>query len=944
MNNAATIKETKKRQTPWSLHLVDGLLAILILVLPFIMGGRESWGHWFVISASFLLGAAWCLHSAIRGGRYQVSWLELFLLAGLAIAWFQVQPQAPSAMSRFSEEYDRLLPIWASTQPESESSPHWNTLSLTPVETRHAIWMWAAYCVVFVVGFQRIRSEKDCRRLLQTVGISGVIMTAFGLFQWATSNGKFFWYYEHPYTDTSEHLKGAFTNRNHFAQFLSLTIGPLLWWLFRELKIYISGRTESQKSTFGKQLTLEILLLLCAVSIVGLAILLSLSRGGMISAGAVTLIAMIGLWRGFKVGGAMAGMLLGSGLLVFSLLAFSDQEQLQVKLDQLISGDADKIDVGGHRRAVWIADSKVIEKFPFLGTGVGSHRDVYSIYMDDYADYAMAEMTHAESSFVHVALETGLIGSGLLIFALLLMLGRLVIGALRKSENASVAVTVIAAAVGAILHAVVDFIWYVPAIVVISLLLLAVGLRAARGFHHRSTAGLWIPRPAWAILCGCCILGLITAQPELFRRIAGERHWYAALRTKLDVPNDKTDGFEDLEGGDAVTFDNEPERLSDEEEARRDAERIERFQLGQLRFYAERVSHLHRSLQANPQQHRAQALMADDLLKLFDLLQIRSQSHMPLNMVRDAALVSEFQSSDELHNWANRACGKTIQLVAMSSELSRKSLAQCPVQGYAYVSLMESNFMRDPADELHDELIDQAMLVRGYDPRVRFVAGREAMMSGEQQRALELWESVFHSAQSFRLNVLNSVANQVPVEFFIAQFHPNVEELKDLLAIYRSLERERDVRVVLDQLCDAIPKEAPDIEDEDERLEEMLLAYNAAAELEDYERAVKLLVPMIDEFPLAFEPRYYLGATLVELERPKEAMPHLQWCHEHDPGNIWVPKLIARARRLMIEPLSSRRTHLNRLSRLKSRRSQRQQTPENTGQSPGGIESAAIIP
>ena len=209
---------------------------------------------------------------------------------------------------------------------------------------------------------------------------------------------------------------------------------------------------------------------------------------------------------------------------------------------------------------------------------------------------------------------------------------------------------------------------------------------------------------------------------------------------------------------------------------------------------------------------------------------------------------------------------------------------------------------------------------------------------------MELWDSVFHSAQQFRLNILNSVADQVPVEFFLNQFHPNAEELKDLLAVYRVLDRERDVRVVLHQLCDAIPREAPDIEDEDERLEEMLLAYSAASELEDYERAVRILTPMIDEFPLAFEPRYYLGASLVELERPQEAMPHLQWCHEQDPGNVWVPKLKARARMLMIESDDTPRKRLSRLSILKAGYSQPQQSPENAVYQADGIESPPTMP
>ena len=57
-------------------------------------------------------------------------------------------------------------------------------------------------------------------------------MASFGPLQFLAGNGKFFWFYEHPFTDTCGECQGEFSNRNHFAQFLAfLGIGPLIWWL-----------------------------------------------------------------------------------------------------------------------------------------------------------------------------------------------------------------------------------------------------------------------------------------------------------------------------------------------------------------------------------------------------------------------------------------------------------------------------------------------------------------------------------------------------------------------------------------------------------------------------------------------------------------------------------------------------------------------------------------
>ncbi|MEP3481854.1 MAG: O-antigen ligase family protein [Fuerstiella sp.] len=920
------------------LKCVDVLIGVLILILPFVMGGREAWGHWLLVSAAGALGTCWCLYSAIANHRYRVSWLELFFLGGLAIVCLQLQPQSADQLANFSTEYERLLPTWTSTQqvdsalahPVQVESKHWTTISFTPAETRHAVAVLLAYGLIALVFFQRLRTQEDCQRALQTIAVSGVLMTLFGLLQWASSNGKFFWVYKHPFTDPTEHLKAAFTNRNHFAQFLALSIGPLLWWLVtlirRALSTEVSAvaktsvlqKTKSKgarkrgstDSAFtlttedsARMLTIPILILVVCIATVGLSVLLSLSRGGMLATIAAVLIATIGLWRGFNLPGTMAALLLGTSVIIFSGLAFVDQEQVQTRVEELISGDAEKVDAGGVRRAVWSADAKVIKQFPLLGTGIGSHRDVYSLYMDNYADFATFELTHAESSYIHLALEAGLIGCGLLILGLLWFIGRLAWGYFTETsyERRSIIVAVAASAAAGILHAVTDFIWYVPSIVVVSLLLVAVGLNSvSRQISFTETSfAIPLPKIVWLGMAVMCAVVASWAQPNLFARIDAEQHWYASLNTKLQKPLDD-DGYSNLKAGDTITLDDEA-AYGEDQSKELTHEQIRKQRLAEINYLKTRLQHLRRCIAARPDQHRPQLAMAENLLRLFDLLQQESTNPLPLNMVRDAAVSANFKSTDELKQWLDAACENRIQLVYMADRLSRQALAHCPIQGYGYLNLLETSFISHLGDQYGKELLNQAILVRGHDPRVLYIAGREALMANDRDAAFGYWNTVFHSSEYFRLNILKLLAPQVEAGFFIHQFQPNAEELMDLLRVYIALERSQESDLIRRQLCKVIPEESPTLDDDDERLKMMLFASQFAMELEDHPLAVQILEQTLASFPTAYDAHHRLAVTYYALESYQQALVHLKWCHEWDPGSEWVPELIRSSRMKLVE-------------------------------------------
>ncbi len=599
----------------------DTIIAALIVIFPFIMGGREAWGHRVLITLALALGCVWSLHRIRTGGRFVLLAVEPLIVAGLLLVWLQTVPLAPDLLGKISPEYERLLPGWTATQLQSggNTAPDaWRTASLLPTETQHAFLMLLSYGVIGIVVAQRLETEADCHRMLKLVGISGVLMAVFAVVQLSTSNDRFFWFYRQPYTGTRDLLKGAFTNRNHFAQFLTLSIGPLVWWMLSQRNnsntglrdIKGLGPARANHSRFDYIIDMKILLTVCAVGGVIVSIMLTLSRGGMVAAALASTVCLAGLWKSGRVGSSLAIVIVGVGAVVVAGIMFLGQGRIEDRIDQLASADADQIDSSNARRAIWNADSKAVQAFPLIGCGVGSHRYIYPVYMQNFVDFRGIIFSHAESSYVHLATETGLAGLTLVGLGMVFVTGRILWHLLKRRETERVAAlsAVMASLVAGLFHAAVDFIWYVPAIVVITVVLGVTGLRLCTGF--RPEQGIPFPRFGWLVAGAGCLLVLCRVQPDLAQRVAGDRCWAEYKNTSNDLNAGLTGSAETPEPGENDDYDDrktglEPEESTGESSvdaaAIYDDPQINSAKNGEIKALSVRINLLLKGIKSNPQ-------------------------------------------------------------------------------------------------------------------------------------------------------------------------------------------------------------------------------------------------------------------------------------------------------------------------------------------------------
>jgi len=801
--------------------VVDAGLAACIFVVPMIMGGRHALGQFALEAIALTVTLAWLLRQCLGAEvRWRRSPGDVLLPAGLVLLLVQLAPLGPAVLGFVSPHVASILPLWTGQPGVAAGQGTWTCVSMAPGATRGAIPLFLAYAMIALITVQRIRGLDDVERLLRWIALSAASMAAFGLVQWALTNGKFFWFYEHPYIDTQDCVQGAFSNRNHFAQFLALGIGPLVAWL----QIAAAKRKDRAVDP----------LRLLALGVVLFAALLSLSRGGAVAlfiAAAVSVgigYRMQTLQRRFVFALASVAALIAVGL------AIHGYEQVNHRLGSLASGSLEKLDGQHGRRAIWTATARAVPDFFLLGSGAGSFAEVYPMYLDAPGD---GEYTHAENSPLQLLLETGFAGLGLMLTgigfcaywcrgALRASAGSLSLrekvrvravdvkdrpihatlgsksphpSPLPKGEGTGATlggtsphpnplpscgerqagertaairhhrVLVCAAAVAASLaantcHAMVDFVWYVPGCMAIVAVLAACAYRlwqiAVDPEGKRADRRL-VARPA--ALGAAVILAVVGGVMVAGRFGPGvaQIHWDRYLHLQP---------WTSVSSASAVPADSRMTKT----------------------ILDEAIGELEQTVAHDPDHARAHLYLAHAYLRRFDLAQQASDNAMPLSQIGDAAIASRFPSADAVRQWIRQVVGSRDQDLDHARDQTRRALRLCPLQGEGYLFLAQLSFLAGPgADACKTACIQQALTVRPFEAAVLFEAGKAVLVETRDvalsEKALGYWRKAFRNSESHRRQLIEMLAGRVPIELFLTGFEPDLAALRMLHARYAAL-------------------------------------------------------------------------------------------------------------------------------------------------------------
>lgn len=852
------------------LRLVDLGLGAVIFVAPLFMGGRYEIGRLVFVAAVCFTALAWVVRQCVVGaGKWRWSGAELLLLAGLLVILLQLLPLPPALLHTLAPETSQLLPLWSADSETPLKLGTWNQVSLSPQATRGGLVTYLAYVMLFLVVVQRIQHRSDLERLLRWLALAAVGMAALGLAQMLLSNGKFLWIYEHPFRDTHGAVKGTFQNQNHFAHFLALGIGPLIWWLWS----LNQGRAPRSFQAGAARLTGHDALrhgLSIGLGLLVVAGLLTFSRGGAVAIFTATAVCG-GIYFGKRLVGKRAVAAMGLlALVVLGSLAIYGYEPLSRRLSTL--RDAHSLaELCRGRNALWAAHRQAIPRAPLLGTGVGSHRDIYPVYLSEDFD---VEFSHGESGYQHLLVETGFLGAAVLLTGagLALAWGLRALWAPGDSRQVAYAGALLAGIGTSLVHAAGDFVWYIPACMSLTVVIAAglcrlnhwtLAARTAEGGEtRRRFAGReWsLSRLGWgagaAVTLAVVAAMLADRTPAALAAVPWEQYFKAARQSRLAGQSPHAT----------------PESV------------------------AVLSRHLEQVLRQDPYHVRANLRLAGLRLGQFDQEQLASENPLALAQIREAALASQFPSQAAQEKWLQAVTGPRRALLDDALKYTRRALALGPLQGEGYVYLAELSFLEGNSPQAKAAYVAQALRVRPYSGQVLMAAGLEAALAGDMPRAMDLWKQAFHAAAEQRNQLIQMLALQLPPDQFVQQFAPDAAGLGQLYSFYLARNLPDQARAVAGRYVAALETELP-AQTGRAAADSWAQASAVYSFLGDTARAAACARRAVQHAPDDFDKHKTLALALLANRQYDEARRELTWCVSRAPDDANLQQLLATAAR-----------------------------------------------
>jgi hypothetical protein len=443
------------------------LLVALMAWAQFPLGSNRPWSWSFLVLLVAFVWTVWTASAvldpqpALRAARRHAV-PGLLLLAVLGWVWLQSETFMPA---------DWKHPVWnLVAHAFGRHVP--GTISIDPDATRTEWMKLASYVALGWLAAVLAERYENARTIYVAVFAIGVAYAVYGITLSAlgTSQATILEGMRPPY---GRDVSGAFVAKNSFATFtgIALLAGlPLLVEAGRHQVVAARGWRTHMRTLIQFAVGRGAVWLIGSLILLG-ALIASDSRAGLIA----TLVGLVAMFvlalaiaarrqsvRWTLTGGAAAA------LAILGLFLLNGQN-VQSRFENLIeTSGSEEI-----RPEMWNAAYAGLLARPYTGTGLGTYRDVYSLYANSFIPYVV---DRAHNDLLEFPMGVGLPAAGAWYLAFLILAIQCARGVLRRHRRRIYAMTAVGATVLVTVHSLFDFSLQMPAVAVLFAAILGVGL------------------------------------------------------------------------------------------------------------------------------------------------------------------------------------------------------------------------------------------------------------------------------------------------------------------------------------------------------------------------------------------------------------------------------------------------------------------------------------
>jgi len=526
---------------------------IVLCTGPLFFGGVGYYAYPF-ITLGILAGSLLLLASNISNDRKTGSYRIRFLSTPLHLPFIllllflivQLLPLPPSLLKFLSSEAwvigNKSLPASLAVAAK-EPLAAWFSLAPYAHPVQMSIVGMTVYGLFFMGFVQMLHSRKRIQTAILCILLLGTFEALYGMIQTFSGNEHIWWVRKLYYRGD---VTGTYVNRNHFSGLMEI--------ILMLAAVYIGALTENKRktpSTYALRSPLRarlsrllkgearfnkrVLVLFSAV-VMGLGLLFSASRGGMLGAAGGLL--CMGVLFVFRQGHRKKGFLV---LLLFLLTSvYALRMGVEQPLERFRTFDASfEVRARYAQRAF-----QLFKDFKLAGIGVGNFRYAYPKYQAP--EDTKAFIDHAHNDYVQFLAEAGLIGFSILGLGLGYFLYRT--GRLWRRRHDPFAVTLGVAPLAAMaaigIHSYSDFNLHYMTNVLMILAVMAVGYGALHLERHHAYERTLLrfrvfPLRNKGLLLLAPLLPLILwSGARAIGHFMAESHYEASTRAKSENPAD----------------------------------------------------------------------------------------------------------------------------------------------------------------------------------------------------------------------------------------------------------------------------------------------------------------------------------------------------------------------------------------------------------------------